>query len=756
MPCPYGTMRVLRGRSAADAYVGNDAAMSADMIHQRVTNWDPGPQTDGSEIGVAAAVWRRWGLIAAFTLIGTLGAFLLCRLITPAYVSSATVLINPREPQRTVVNTDPLSFTAPTEEAVRKNETAVIKSRRLAEEVIAQLGLERIPEFNPGRRATSWLGQLMARAGAVFGSVRSTPMPGLDPVVDQFLARLLTKSTEASRIIEIEFRSESPRLAALIANTTAEQYIRQRRQQDVANAEAASRSLQKEIEAVNLKIRDAELATERMRSEHGLLPAANLKIITEQLTDLNRQSVIASGERASAEAQLANLDAARKSQKADASAAVLNSPLIRQMQADLAQRAAKAAGLSVYYLENTPRVVQARTEYRELLARIDTEIDKIAQSIRGELAVANAKEAELQKMVEQTNSQVTKATQSDIDVRAYQREADAYKALMIQLVTRLDDTQAQMNREEPGARVISSATIPRFPKYPPTLAVVAAGLLLSMTGGTLLAVALERNDGSIRSTIQLRHMTSARVLGAIPLQKWARRVHRSPAARVLKERRSMFAESLRSVWLQIELPRKERVRTLLVTSSLPGEGKSSLATALARLLAVRGLKAVIVDADLRYPSVHQLFGLSRSPGLADVLEATKTLGDVIQKDVESGAFVVAAGSTSGSPTDVLQSARMSLVLTDLAAGFDVVIIDTPPVLAVPDAGILARQVDMTALVVRWGATKAHTVATSLQRLQDFDAHIGIVLTMVDQKRYAHYGFADAEIFSDRLQKYYSS
>jgi tyrosine-protein kinase Etk/Wzc len=175
------------------------------------------------------------------------------------------------------------------------------------------------------------------------------------------------------------------------------------------------------------------------------------------------------------------------------------------------------------------------------------------------------------------------------------------------------------------------------------------------------------------------------------------------------------------------------------------------------MLALAGHRIVIVDADLRRPTVSRAFGMEKSPGLAEFLAGGKELDDVLQMDGASGTYFIAAGTSIRAPADILQSPRFSQILRELSASFDSVIIDAPPVLAVSDASILAEQANMTMVVVRWRTTKTRTFITALQRMADLGIPVnGTVLSMVDSKKYGLYGYPDAEIFSRDFGKYYSS
>jgi capsular exopolysaccharide synthesis family protein len=720
-----------------------------------------------NEIGTLAAARRHWRLILGLAAIGSLSAYLLCQTLTPLYASSAKVMIDPREPKRTAVSTDPTSALAPSEETVRKNEIAIIRSRRLAETVVSDLQLDRDPEFNPSLRQSSLLQTAIDHVRRLFSSLTTAHWPdkpadasgerALDKAVDLFLDRLGTTATEASRVIDIRFLSEDAERAAGVANAVAEQYMQHKVKQDLAEAQSAVQALQGEIDALNVKIRDSERAIERTRSENGLLPASDLKVVAERMSELNKELVASSAQRAAAQSRLADLEAARASNRLDSVTSVLGSLLIQRLGEQAALQGSKIAEMATLYAADYPKLVQARAQLKDLRAQIDAEINKVAATYRSDVAVAQAKETSLRQMVEAAKADANKASASEVDMRVSEREAEANRNLMALLVAKLNDTEAQINRKGPEAQLLSRAKVSQSPSFPPKLAVVAVAFLFTATGGTILAVLRERRDQSIRSTVQLRQMTTVRVLGAVPAVKQSWQLRRSPIALVLAEPTSMFAENLRAVWFRIDYSMQAQSKTLVVTSALPGEGKTSIATSLARQLALIGRRVVIVDADLRHPSVHGILGLKQHPGLADLVEGSQQIEAVLQKDEPSGAFFVAAGAAVSSPADYLQSLKMSETLKDLSAAFDAVIVDTPPMLAVHDAGIMARHADMTIMVVRWGATRATTFLTALQRLHDLDIPVGgVVLSMVDRKKYGQLGYPDGEAFARSLRKYYSS
>jgi len=574
---------------------------------------------------------------------------------------------------------------------------------------------------------------------------------GHELAVDGFLARLGTTSTEASRVIEIRFLSEDPLRAAQVANTVAEEYISQKLNQAQEEASFATRLFEQNTEQLNREIRDGERTIEQMRNQNGLLPGTTGKMIVEHLSDVNRQLAVAVEDRILAEGRLKELRSARDPGGSDSAGPVLDSPLIQRLQGDAALLAARVAEMETQYSDTYPKVVGARAELSDLYARLNAEIARIADSYRNDVAVARAKETSLRQELESAKTLVAQANASEVDIRALERTVETKRTLLTQLVAKLTDAKAEINLRGREARVISRATVPHSPSFPPKLAMMAAGFLFSATGATILVLLLERNDHSVRSLAQIRQLTPSRVLGVVPIVK------RLPHVQVLGEQRSEFVENLRAVWSHINHSTPGPARVLLFTSSVSTEGKSTVAACIGRILALAGRRIVIVDGDLRNPSIDRVLGLRRSPGFAELITEKAELQDVLQLDGESGAYVITAGVALSSPAEILQSPRMRQIIATLSAEFDVVILDSPPVLAVQDANLLAPYADRTIMLVHWGATKIATFMTAMQRLSDLDVSVsGVVLSRVDRRRYRAYGSPDSEIFSRDFQKYHSS
>lgn len=699
-------------------------------------------------------VKRRWHAIAGLaTAVGVL-TFLLCQTLTPLYAGKTVVMIDTRTPSPAASRTSQTAM-APSEETLKKNEIAIIRSRRLLRAVVARFSLDEDAEFNPDLRPISgtrhlldWSKSMLSRVAKNLTSAQGKPFElpkenARDQAVDILLNKLATTSTDASRVIEIRALAENPETAARISNAIADEYISAKIEQQISGPESIAERLEKDITLLNQRINNSERNIEEMRRQRGLMPAANAKVLADELAELTKQRSDAARARVVAEGRLQELRSASGSGAVESAISVLDSPLIQRLRAEASLLDAKIGDMSTTYGERHPKIAQARAELEDLRAQIAAETAKIARSYRNAIAVAKANEAALSREHEQLKTQATKADESEADVRMLERATDADRALLTQLAARLNETKAQIKLQGAEAWVLSKATVPRAPTFPPTLAITAAAVLISAAAGTLSAIALDRSDRSIRSIEQIRQFTSARVLGTIPILKEARNGRRFPHQHVVERRRSQVAEHLRAICFQIDKVKLPPAKVLLITSSLAREGKSSIAIGLAYMMALAGRRVAIVDADLRNSSVHRALGMENSPGLADLLEGKVELDQVLQFTSVPRVGVIVAGFSFESPAEVLQSPRMYLALRALADNFDMIVVDSPPLLVVPDASILAQHADATIMVVRWGETKTTAFASALQTMSDLEIPLtGVVLSMVNVEEYRRQGYLE--------------
>lgn len=721
--------------------------------------------------------WRRKNLFAGIVALLMALAVVGVSAITPLYTARTDLIIENRE-QKVAELKAVLGDIMPDKEGLL-SELEVIQSRTIAEQVIQQLRLANDPEFNEALKPTGMLARLIADGEqaltaylpeTVFAFLmrNEKPLPTeeerrareYERVVDAFLKRLGVSVKGQSRAIVIYFTSESPDKAARIANALADAYI-------VAQLDAKLEATRRANQWLSVKLRDlrkqvaqSEGAVEEYRRRAGLLQSKEGTLISQQVTNLNTQLIVARTERAAADARLDQVrQMVRAAGNAQAAADVLGSPTIQELSRQETEIKRKIADLSQEMGDRHPRLISARAELKDVVSKIGAEVNKVVQKLESEAGVARAREAALQRSTQQLESRLGEANASEVQLRALERESDANKTLLQQFLSRSEEITAQSDLAgtQTNARILSKAVVPERPSEPKKLQLLSLIFFAASALAMAIVLLVENMDRGFRSGDQIEQSTGVRTLGLVPVLK-ARRRAGGPHGFVVKNPSSLFGESIRSVYTSILISHaKPAPRTVLVTSSQPKEGKTTLAGCLTRICAISGKRAVLVEADLRKPQVHRLLGVPQSPGLTEFYRGEARLQEILHEDKATGAFVIPSGLLGVDPTMVLGSTQMRELLAALARDFDLVVVDSPPLMAVSDARLLAPEMDTSIFVVRWGRTHREVVRQSLRELLDTGASLGgVVLSMVDPDKHARYGFGDSGYYYKGVKSYYTA
>jgi capsular exopolysaccharide synthesis family protein len=287
--------------------------------------------------------------------------------------------------------------------------------------------------------------------------------------------------------------------------------------------------------------------------------------------------------------------------------------------------------------------------------------------------------------------------------------------------------------------------------------IVLMAFVASLALGVAVAIVIELMDSGFRSIHQLEQMTGVAALGMVPFQSGRLRRNAKPWMNIVDKPNSAYSEALRTIRTGIQLSSADHPqRTVVVTSSVPGEGKTTTSLSLAAASAASGARTLLIDCDLRQPSAHKNLGVENEAGLAEFLSGQRNLEELVHVEPGTGLYYILAGKRPPSPTDLLGSLRMRRLLQQLGDAFDLVVLDTPPVLAVSDALLLVRQADTTIFVVRWEKTRRDIASTGVKMVYEAGARLsGIVLTQVDLRRHAQYDYTDSGVYYYRgYKKYY--
>jgi capsular exopolysaccharide synthesis family protein len=438
---------------------------------------------------------------------------------------------------------------------------------------------------------------------------------------------------------------------------------------------------------------------------------------------------------------------------------VLSSALVQQLRTQEAQALSRLSELSVEYGPKHPRMLQVQSEIVEIRGRIQEEVKRILVGLENEAEFARTRVTSLEASLREAEGETSTQNKEAIQLRALQREAAANRALYETFLNRFKETSSTQGLETSDARVISYAEVPGGPSYPNRKKLFLQYLLVGLVGacGLVLLVAL-LNPGMM-SPEQVQKTLGEFVIGLIPIGP----TKTPPHEYVIEKPNSGLVEAINTLKFSLALSDPDHpVKAVQVTSSVPEEGKTTLALALARVVAASGQKVVVVDGDLRRSSIGRKLNIrDKHKGLSDlvVAGADTDLSEFLLRDEKGGLDFMPTGTAKyANATDIFSSHRMKTIISRLKAEYDLVVIDTPPVMAVADARIIGRVVDKTIFVVRWNKTPRKVARAAIEQLRRAEVDLaGVVLQQVDLSRYGRVGYGDSGYYYHygRYGKYYS-
>jgi len=737
------------------------------------------PPGNGDEIdllAVARVLWRRKGLIIGTVLALTAVVAVVTLLLTPKYSASAYIMIDPGQ-TKIVDAVEAVVAGAMADAATIESEARVLQSRSLADRVIAKLDLEKNPEFNTSLAPPGILDPYVGPAKAALSNAVAAGKRwiGLGPqqiateedperalraqVIDNFLGDLDVSIDGRSRVIAATFSSQSPTTAAKVVNTLADLYIVAQLEAKYDAAKTASQWLNGRLTDLRQQVEASEAAAEKYRAEHGLIANKDVMISTQEATDVSAQLALAHSQRAEAEARLHEMQSViDKPDGVAATAGVLNSGLIQNLREQEAEVQRKVSDLAAKLGPKHPDLTSAKAELAQIRAKIATEVGKIVEGLKNEVTAARARESSLSASLDSVKGQAGQQNQSEVKLRALDREATASRTLLETFLQRAQETNSQESYQQADAHIVSKADVPQNPTFPKKTLMVTAGFLASTIIGVLVALFFELTDQSFRSEEQLEQVLGLASFGLIPSLKHSWGKSKRASAYVVQHPASAYVEAMRNLYTGLRVSNGDHLpRTVLITSSLPNEGKTTVAASLASLLAAAGLKPIIVDTDLRKPTLHHALGIGLEPGLADHLLKALPLESVVQHDKATGIDAIAAGRTVANPPDLLGTDQMKQLLARLGETYDTVILDSAPLLAVSDARILVRMVDKIVFLVRWSDTSRNTALRGMNQIVAAGDNLaGTMLTMVDFEAYAKYRYGTFGQYYRRIEHYYAA
>jgi len=708
---------------------------------------------------------RKWVVIICLLTIFSVVAIASLK-TTPIYEAGGTIAINKPDAALNFQNsaTFSLDYYDPTE---LDTEVKILQSDFLAMQVIRELNLDRRPEY-AGQAPPAPSSSLDLAPDPL----QSDPARG-SAMIGGFKSNLRVGLSANTRIIEVHYRSPDPQMAANVVNTLMQTYVENNFKARFESTMQASDWLSKQLVDLQMKVETSQEKLVRYQKEHEILGADEKQNITmEKLNELNKELTSAESERMDKEALYrlvesgdADTVASSLSGIDDTSGPQSTTQLLITLRTRQADLKIQAAELNTQFGPSYPKLSQLNNQLKEIDSQIQAEMKKLTAKARGQYNAALQRENMLNEAFEKQKQEANRLNESAITYTLLKRDVDTNRQLYEGLLQKLKEAGVSAGLKSNNFRIVDGARPPTGPIEPNIPRNLLFAAVLGLASGIGLAFLLEGLDNTVRTTEQAQLISGIASLGMIPLGSKSAREGPNPKRLVIASSKeavelvtqvrpqSQMAESYRALRTSLLLSNLGAPPcVIMVTSSLPQEGKTTTSINTAVVLAQKGVRVLLIDADLRRPSIHKTLGMGPHTGLSNVLTGSTTLEQAITKTaVLPNLFVLPAGTPPPNPAELLASSNMRDVLNQLREKFDHIVIDTPPSLSVTDAVVLSPRADAVVLVIRSGQTTKQALRRSREVLTQVNAKVvGVLLNAVDlsspdyyyyyeyQGKYAHY------------------
>jgi capsular exopolysaccharide synthesis family protein len=695
--------------------------------------------------------WSILGVVLIATIIGIFNAVS----ATSIYRAQARLLVKFNLPN--ISNLQQFEST-PMHWLFFETQADIIKSRAVAERVVERVGMNAeasvVQRESDTSSADESAGSRLRRGLSELKSwlPEELRLPELKPLdekgrhaalVDGVLGGVSVSGGQESEILVVSYVSAEPEKAAVLANAFAEAYIEFGLESRSSRVQQATSWLGKRIEELRRNVTASENALREYQAREDLVDTENReKIISAKLGTLTAELIRAESRHNEATARYeqvrSNLE---RGNDYEAVAAVVDSTIVLEAHRDKVQLERRVAELSERYGEKHPKMIGARADLQDADRRLQGEVDKAVNNARKELELAAAQERKLREMIGRQQSEMRSIRGKAFELRQLEREVDANRNLYETFLARFKEADVADEYDVPNARIIDQAVVPTTPFKPNRKRMVFIASLIGVVIGVLIAFLRDHFDNTFKNKDDVEKKLELPVIGMLPRLKSNPLRGSFVERQVLSDPRSPFAESINDIrtailFSHIDTPSK----VVMVTSAVPGEGKTTLASNLAVAFARRG-QTLLLDGDLRKGRLQEVVGLGKHAGLTDMLSGECSSKDAIIPDPEvDNLYLLMAGTLPPNPLEIVSSMRFSEHLQKLRDSFDYIVIDGTPLLPVSDSIVLARLADATVLTIKADDTSHDAALEALNRLHSARiSPVGIALQQIDTRKMRSYG-----------------
>jgi polysaccharide biosynthesis transport protein len=665
----------------------------------------------------------------------------------PRYKATTIVLVDPRQPR--VTQNEAVISGIGADAAAVESQVELIESSALARRVIARLKLDHDAEF----ATPSLLDHVVRGMQALLGGPSADTEQEMSRLVSKFQKGLVVRRRGLTYVLEISYLASTPGKAARLSDAVAEAYLEDQR---VAKSEITARTstwLVERIEEMRGRVRAAEEAVAAYKSANNIVDVTQgNRLVSRQVEDITQQLALQRSRTADARARLDGIQqGANRISDPAALSESLQSQVIANLRTQYTEAARIEAEYGALYGSKYPGLVAVRAQLADIRKQIEAEIARILIAVRNEYQVAAAHEASLEATLLKLKQQSGQYNEANVKLQELEREAQANRALFEQFLNRAKETTEQQSLQIPDARIISPALIPLKPDRPPTLVL----LLVAAIGGAILGFglvfALERLRRGFRTADEIEALLSLPTFGILAASQevangrqpaFRRTYLRARTARLGSGRHddvvAASEANLRAIRARLRHGQSGRpCETLIILSTLPGEGKTTFARNYAVACAQSGLRTLLVDADMYTRSATRMFGISGA-GLRDVVAGDVPLFSAMRKEPRSGLHILGAcdEQKAVNPAEEMDDQRIAAMLRECEKHFDLVVVDSPAVLPTAGQVPMMQHADRALLVVEWERTDRQAVAEAIDLLgADLGKIAGVVLNKVPPQWY---------------------
>ena len=722
-------------------------------------------------VDILRCLKRNVRMIAAITLCGTAIAIAAVFSITPQYRATTSVLLDPR--QTKILQDAEVVGRPGTDNGAIESEVELIQSDALARKVAEKLDLVNDDEFGSSGGILSVIKSIVLLPARLLssGSGAGDPLSG---VVDRLQKATSAKRRGLTYVIELSAWSRDAVKAAEIANTYVDLYLAEQIAAKSEVTSRASRWLNERVDEMRGRVSASEKALETYKAEAGLFDGgAGENLSNRQLGQLNDQLIDARAKAASAHAKFEQLKqiTPERLRSAAASPDVLQSSVVSNLRGQYADAARQQAEREARYGPQHPIVASGRAQVVDLERQIGAEINRIVTSAKTEFEMAKARQESLEASLDELKTKAAQFNQAGVKLRELERDVQANRDLFQSFLARAKQT-SELSLQVADSRVVSAARVPTSTSHPKKGLMIGLGLFGSLGLGMALALGRDAFGRGFRRSADLEREIGLQPLASIPrvelrssgrslmlpglMSRQGEGVGRALPDKgrdnnfeqllsdyALNEPDSSFAESIRTLYLSLKQQGLQRRRAVvLVTAALPGEGKATVALNLARTAAQTGEDVLLIDGDLRRPSLGNAMHLQGDKGLNDFLAGRSDLAATVQHEARTNLYTIAGqrGVPGTQSIALLSSRRMTQLIDHARDVFDLVVVDASPLLPVADARILLERADSVVMVVASEKTSRDAVTAVFRENPELTEKVaGVVLNGVVDDFERYYG-----------------